>query len=330
MMSRLRKRLGALRTALVHGRSNRRLAEAAAIQRADWMDATAWTLPSLPPAPQTAAVEVHSLCGAGQVGMGLWSSWSLMRFLPAARFVLHSDGSLTPDMIARWQAILPGMRVVTADDSLAAMEIRLAQFPRVLAWSKSYHFGFKLGGLHCSAGALKIIDMDTDVMVLSDPEGLKRALADPDWTMAWNVGQQYSYAYPEAVLREVLGPLLVQLPARLNGGFLMATQFGDAEWGHLEEVLAQLEGDARIDPLRYWMHQTLIALVASQRGTGARPLPPEYTIYSGATRPNTVARHFVGNPGVRPRFFTEGVPAMVADARARGQLPEGFADTNRV
>lgn len=327
MLSKLRKRAGAWRSALVDGPTNRRLAEQAQRQRAAWIDAAAWDLPPLQPAPAApadVAVEVHSLCGEAQVSMGLWASWSLLRFLPDARFVLHSDGSLTPDTITRWRTILPGMRVLDRPESLATMERELADFPRVLAWSRAYHFGFKLGGVQCSVAAPKLIELDTDVIVLRRPDALRAAVDDPTCTLSWNVGQQYSYGYPEALLHEVLGPLLKRLPERLNGGLVVGTPLDRGDWAHLEACLERLDADPRIDPLRYWMQQTLAAFVADRRGAGARPLPRGYTIYSGPMRADTVTRHFVGNPGVRPRFFTEGVPALIADAKARGQLPADF------
>jgi hypothetical protein len=249
-----------------------------------------------------------------------------MRFLPQARFVLHSDGSLSEETVAVWKSILPGMRVVDPEAGETAMSEQLADSPHVLRWSRDYHFGPKIGSIHCLADAPRIIDMDTDVLVLSDPVALRDALAGDGRGMFWNRGHQYAYAYPEPLLSEVLGDLIGPLPERLNGGFLLAPRNGSDEWYVLEEILRRLWADARIDPLRYWMHQTLVACLASRLPPGlAAPLPEAYAIYMGATRPGTTVRHYVGNPGVRPRFFTEGVPRLIADAVARGHLPEDFA-----
>jgi hypothetical protein len=326
ILSRYKKRLARLRDALLHGRHDRRLAARATSLRADWIDDAARRLPPLREAPDHPSLEVHSFSGEGQAVMGLFSSWSLMRFLPHARFVLHSDGSLTPETIATWTAMLPGMRVIEPAAGAAAMVEQLADMPHVQRWCREYHFGPKLGSVHCLAEAPRIVEMDTDVLVLSDPGALHAACAAQAPGMTWNLGHQYAYGYPEALLAEVLGDLIGPLPDRLNGGFLLASRNSPADWTLLEDILARLWADPRTDPLRYWMQQTLVACLASRMPAGAAvPLPAGYDIYMGPTRPGTVVRHFVGTPGVRPRFYTEGVPSLIADACARGQLPADFA-----
>lgn len=325
MFSRYKKRLARLRDALIHGPRDRRLAAQAARLRADWIDAAARRLPPLREAPPAPQIEVHSFSGEDQAVMGLFASWSLMRFLPEARFVLHSDGSLTSGTIAVWTAMLPGMRVIDPAAGAAAMAEQLADMPHVRRWCREYHFGPKLGSVHCLAEAPRIVEMDTDVLILSDPVALRAACGAPAQGMTWNLGHQYAYPYPEPLLAEVLGDLIGPLPDRLNGGFLLAPRNGPADWALLEEILARLWADPRTDPLRYWMQQTLVACLASRMPAGAaRPLPAGYDIYMGPTRPGTVARHFVGTPGVRPRFYTEGVLQLIADAVARGQLPAEF------
>lgn len=325
MDSRLKKRLGLLRDALLYSRLRRRLAARAETMRAAWIDAAARRLPALPEAPRDPAVEVHCTSGEAQATMGLFASWSLMRFLPEARFVLHSDGSLSAETIETWESMLPGMRMVFPDAAEAAMEVELASAPYVLRWCRDYHFGAKLGSVHCLAEAPRIVEMDTDVLVLSDPAALHEALAQANG-MRWNQDHQYTYAYPEVLLVKTLGDLIGPLPDRLNSGFLLSPRNGSEQWSLLEEILKRLWSDPRIDPLRYWMQQTLVACLASRMPPGtAASLPAGYEIHMGPTQPGTIVRHFVGNPGVRPRFFTEGVPLLIADAKARGHLPTDFA-----
>jgi hypothetical protein len=290
------------------------------------MDATARHLPPLTEASDHPSVEVHTTCGEAQSGMGLWSSWSLMRFLPDARLVVHSDGSLTPDTIDVWSSMAPGAKFVSREENLDRMQQRFAAFPRIRAWSETYHFGMKIGGIYSVAESETVFEIDTDTLTLRHPETLQAALDDPGLRLAWNNDMERCYAYPEPLLREIAGPGIGPLPARLNGGYMIVRRPTDEDWAFVEMVLERMQADPRTDPLRYWMHQTLWALLAARMGSGARALPPEFDVYSGRTRASSAMRHYVGNPGIRPRFFTEGVPALVQDARMRGQMGEAGAE----
>ncbi|PZQ94877.1 MAG: hypothetical protein DI533_21075 [Cereibacter sphaeroides] len=318
----LRRNLVLARGRLFYEARDRRLAEKAARLRREWMDTTARRLPALAAAAAEPELELHTMCGEGQAAMGFWSIWSTLRFFPGARLVVHSDGTLSPATIADWQRMAPGTRFVSKEESLAAMDKRFADFPLIRAWSRDYHFGLKIGGTYGTAAAPMILEIDTDTLTLGDPTALRAFLQDPAARLAWNQDLKPSYAYPSALLREIVpGP---PLPARLNGGYMILRNPGDADWRVAEEALDRLGRDPRTDPLRYWMHQTLWALIAAHMGAGARPLPHDYDVYDGPTRPGSVMRHYVGSPGVRPRFFTEGVDMLIRDAAGRGQLPAGF------
>lgn len=320
-----KRRLGVLRDDILYGRENRRLAAQATAMRSGWIDAVARELPPLPEPPKAHDVEMHSMAGENQVAMGLWSTWSAMRFLPRGRFVLHDDGTLSEASLAQWRRLLPGMRVVSLAEGKAAVADRFSHAPKLVAWTQGYHFGLKLGSFQVIGETPRILEVDSDVLFFSQPDVLLEALKDPDWTYAWNQQTSYPYAYPEALLSEILGDLIRPLPPRLNGGLIASTRMSEDEIHRLDDILRALEADARVDHLRYWMHQTLLACVASRRGSQARPLPGEYDVYVGSRRPESVTRHYVGHPRIRPRFFTEGVPALIRSARASGHVPAGFA-----
>jgi hypothetical protein len=154
----VRRRLGRLRHEVMHGRADRQLAQASDAARRGWIAQAATDLPSLP-VPVDVSAEVHTLCGEGPFEMGLWASWSLMRFLPPARRVVHSDGSLSAQSCARWAALIPGVRMLERDAGLVRMADHLAAYPKVLEWTRQYHFGFKLGGLHALVEAPRLIDI---------------------------------------------------------------------------------------------------------------------------------------------------------------------------
>ena len=321
----LRRTLGRVRDSVLYGRRDRRLAAAADAARTGWIATATERLAPLPP-PSGAAVEMHTLCGEKQATMGIWSSWSLLRFLPQGRLVVHSDGSLTEPTVELWRRAVPGLRLVGPEESDAAMAARLGAFPRVLDWSRRYHFGRKLGGFYSTTATPRQAEIDTDTLTFRPPEALVASLAPGGLRMTWNRDERDCYAYPPPLLAEVLGDLLpAPLPPRLNGGYMTSFAFGDDEWATLEAALERLERDPRTDPLRYWMHQTLLAIVADRLGDGAGPLPDAYDVHGGPTAPDAIMRHYVGVPGVRPRFFAEGVAMVVRDARRRGQLPADFA-----
>jgi hypothetical protein len=102
-------------------------------------------------------------------------------------------------------------------------------------------------------------------------------------------------------------------------------RFEDDDWALFDELIARLRADTRTDALRYWVHQTLIAGLASTLGGAASGLPAAYDVHQGPTRPDAIMRHYVGNPGIRPRFFTEGIPIVVQSAAEAGQLPAKYS-----
>lgn len=323
-VKRLRTSLGAARQKLLYGRDNRHIAALAEQERARWIDAARAELPPLPASPDAPEMEVHCTTGEKQMPMAVWCCWSAMRFLPQARLVLHDDGSMTAESKAECAHLFPGLRLVAPEERKAAVDAALHEMPHLKQWMQSYHFGFKFM-VQFVAETTTILDLDSDILALADFGELRERIADPACTMAWNVDVAYSYAYPEAHLKEILGDLIGPLPYRLNGGLGLLDLYAPDEWERLEQVLDLLHKNPQTDPLRYWMHQTMQAMIASKRGAGAGPLPTPYDIYYGPLKPGTVMRHFVGNPRTRPRFYTEGVPAVIADARARGQLPANFA-----
>lgn len=306
-------------------RRDKRLAAAARAVRETWADAALDRLPPLPDMAGDARFEFHTTSGEDQAAMGIWSSWSLLRFFPEARLVVHSDGDLTSETAARWRRVVPGARFIARQEDLAAMQARLAGFPHVLEWCRRYHFGSKLGGVFSTAQAQKVVDFDTDTLTLREPVALRRFLDTPDWRLAWNRDHAECYAYPAQILRAALDDPGAALLGRFNGGFMASVRLEDAEWAFLDRTIVRLSVHPGIDPLRTWMHQTLWAILGARFGAGAQALPPDFDIYFGPTRPGTTMRHFVGAPETRPRFFTEGLPILLGDARARGQVPANFA-----
>jgi hypothetical protein len=146
MLRAWRRRAGQMRDSLLYGRENRRLADEAAAMQAGWIQAATDALPPLPDCGAV-TVEVHTLCGTGQVLMGIWSSYSLMCFVPGARLVVHDDGTLTRADLARWQRPVPRLRVIGREEGRAAVKAHLARFPHARDWSLAHSLGLKPGAV---------------------------------------------------------------------------------------------------------------------------------------------------------------------------------------
>lgn len=312
MFREVRRRLGKVRDQLLYGERDRRLLARAQALRVEWIDSAVDALPPLQSQDTGPQAEIHMMCGDQQAAMGFWSSYSICRYMPDVRFVIHSDGSLSPTTIERWRRIIPWLEVRDRETTLSEMECRLRDFPRVLEWSVRYHFGLKLGGYCAAARSKYVLDIDTDTLTFLRPDSILDAIEAPGRSMRWNADERTCYAYSESILREALGPLIgTHLPQRLNGGYLLAPVPTDEEWSVLDKVLDTFVRHPNIDPFRYWMHQTLWAIFASHLPLDkTSALPKDYDIHSGMTRALSCARHYVGSPGIRPRFFTEGVPRI--------------------
>jgi hypothetical protein len=324
IITRARKRLGAARQELLYGRDNRSIAKAAQKALSEWTEDVRLRLPALPPRPAMPVFEVHCVSGEKQMPMTGWCCWSLMRFMPDAQLVLHDDGSLTEASRDEMQRIVPGMRLVGREERAEAMRAAPGVGPNILHWVETYHLGFK-HTVQFTARAPRILEIDSDLLTYLDPVSLRGHASAPEPTSAWNRDIHYNYAYPEPLFEEILGDLIGPLPERLNGGLVLLDLYTAEEWQRLEEILSRLHADPRTDPLRFWMQQTLHALIVSRRQGAKLVLPAEYDIYHGPSRPQSVVRHFVGSPRTRPRFFTEGIPRLISEARISGHLPEDFA-----
>jgi len=246
------------------------------------------------------------VCGAATVDMGIWSSWSLLRFMVNADFVIHSDGTLSEVHIARWKRVIPWMKVVTQDAS-ALSEGFSIRYPRLSKWRRQHACNAQVIDYHLATSLDAVIGIDSDVLFFRDPIELRsigRTVDTEMWTMR-DLG--YAYAAPLHVIEAGVG---VPVPPLVNGGCYSARRISAADLELLERVL-----DTWTDEMKaaYWAAQTLLAVVAARRKS--RMLPVSYDIYVGSTRPDSVARHYVNAPHtpIRSRFFTEGVARLVRE-----------------
>jgi hypothetical protein len=70
------------------------------------------------------------MCGTNHVNIGIWASWSLLRFLPEASLILHSDGSLKDEYLESYRRVIPNLTLIAKKESdLRARQVLKDNFP---------------------------------------------------------------------------------------------------------------------------------------------------------------------------------------------------------
>ncbi|MCA2977008.1 MAG: hypothetical protein INH41_22655 [Myxococcaceae bacterium] len=256
-----------------------------------------------------ARVEVHVLSGDAQADLGVVSSWSLLRFLSGASLVVHSDGTLSGASQARWRARVPGVRFVSEDEARAASQRLLEGLPEVARWHARNWAAQQTVDFSACARAPRLLSLDTDVLCFQPPRAVLDWLDAGAAPARWNRDLGTRYSAPLDVLKAATG---LELPERLNCGFMLTPRFGRDDFERLERALRGMSR-AGLDMNQLWSSQTYLAVMAAHH-PGAAALPAAYDVRRGPTRPDEVVRHYVGMPSVRFRLFTEGWPRVFAQA----------------
>lgn len=272
-------------------------------------------LDDLPPLPDAGVCEyeIHMLCGHRDIDMGIWASWSVLRFLEGkGRLIVHSDGSLTEEDARRWGEVVP--RLVVADREDSDRKVRDAlekETPLLYGWRCSNWASAQLVDVHFYGDAPTLLIMDSDVLGFARPDEVMAALTAAEPGFRWCRDLRNAYSADPGVIVDITG---LKLPDRLCAGFLVAPRMGMEDFRKLEAELEKIEADPRVDLGHFWSCQTYYGLMAA-RYANSKPLPSEYDNTDTRTRDDAILRHFVGIPKVRFRYFTEGLPRVAADAR---------------
>ncbi len=269
-------------------------------------------LPALTTVGNAARYEIHMLCGHRDADMGIWASWSILRFLDGmGRLIVHSDGTLTPDDECLWREIVGDLMVVDRGESDLITRRELAAHTRHLhPWRCSNWASAQLVDVHYFGDAPTLLIMDSDVLTFSSPQEVIAALTAGDTGFHWCRDLRDAYSATPEVLREVTG---ASIPRRLCAGFLVTPRLTTADFVHLDEQMQLIAMDPRVSIDHFWSCQTYYALLAS-RHANLRVFPREYANTDGRTGPTQVLRHYVGIPKVRFRYFTEGLPRILKQA----------------
>jgi hypothetical protein len=277
-------------------------------------------LPELPKlaCDATSRIEIHMLCGERQADMGIWASWSLLRFLRPSQLWVHSDGTLTGGGMERWEAVIAGVRFVDPDVGNAAWNKRgHCNCPNLDEFRRTNYAARKLTDFHLFGSNEKIMILDSDILCFKYPEEISRRFNAVERVFAFNAGQSGA-AYMTDV-REIERIIGVRPPDRFNCGLMVLSRLGPAEYVRLEDCMQRLRLSGVHNWSHCWAEQTIYGIAAALSRV-AEPLPATYQVGGGRKRSSTIARHYVGVPSIRPRFYTEGIHEILGTCFGNGSL----------
>jgi hypothetical protein len=272
---------------------------------------------NLPPAEKHSdlCIEVHMLCGKRHMDMGIWASWSLMRFFSGVSLYVHSDGSLNEEDIDQWKKIIPMLTLIKREEAdEKAKTVLKDRYPHIARWRKADWCGCYLVDFHLFGSSKQIIILDADVLCFNDPLLLKQNISDD--ISCWNKDITNAYAAPPEEINRLLS---ITLPDRFNAGFCMISRIAHDDFDFLESVINTFEDSKTIDVDHLWSSQTYLAAILANRRTPSNPLPSEYDITRGQKNHSCVIRHYVGIPSIRPRYFLEGIPCLLSQIGLKAQ-----------
>lgn len=252
-------------------------------------------------------VEVHMLCGEAQVDMGIWASWSVLRFLPGAAFFLHSDGTIEDRSLATWRRIVPQLEHVAYRDAEEKMHAALAGLPHLSAWRDTHVMARQPIDYFLYGRKAYVLGLDSDVLCFKAPEVIVNAIRNRETGALWMKDSISAYSMPEPEFEKRYG----RNAARVNGGFWLAPRFSMADMEGMDRDLCAWAPEWRDS---YWSPQTLLAAAFSRSGGSALD-PARYMLGLGGQRSGCVLRHYPSPRYHRSRFFTEGIPAVKESAR---------------
>jgi hypothetical protein len=305
--SHLRAMLGGLKWYLIERLDDLRM------QRAERLRLTQRpAIENLPTLPWNgkSSVDVCMVCGRRHFDMGIAASWSLLRFVPDWRLVVFSDGTLGPEEERIWRRVVPSMRVIRRDDFASTVEGALAGFPLLRQMWQRNRYHAQLIDAHLAGESSYLLLLDSDVLCFQKPTELIDKSRSLTPSISWNLCKHHKNCYcaSNSLLKRGLE---YALPDCVNAGLVLTPRFGPHELAKMEGVLERVSGVVR-DPdwiTHFFVAQTVYAAMAV-KFPGSSPLSADYAVSTRLSRP-AVMRHYVSVPGIRARYFTEGIKELL-------------------
>jgi hypothetical protein len=251
------------------------------------------------------------LCGERDIDMGILASWSLFRFLDGGgNLIVHSDGTLKDDHERRWRGVIGSVDFISRMESDQAVRDSISTTKELYPWRMSNWASAQLVDAHLFGSTRSIMVMDSDVLVFKKPQAVLDAMVAVEPRFGWCADLRNAYPDEIGIIGAITG---VNIAPRLCAGFMVTPRLSKEEFAKLDGYMTRLRTDGRIDLNHFWSCQCYYALLAAGY-PGSNVFSAEYRNTMGATDSNQILRHYVGIPSVRYRYFTEGLPLVLAES----------------
>lgn len=254
-------------------------------------------------------MDIHMLLDHARLYEGMWSLKSLQMFAPEpVNIVVHSDGSLSKNDIAKLKHLFPGISIIekAAADEVVEKNFRDNGLFRCLKFRRELIFGRKLFDPVFFLSAEHYILVDSDVLFFREPTELfSQWIGKTKEAAVFSVDFGFENGYSHKVKKQI-----TQLPCNLptNAG-LLGLSSNTLNFKRIEEYLSQ--------PV-FWLDDGKPNWLAEQAIMGiemeychAVPLPSEYQIANDTlSYANTKSVHYCGGVKARNRLYSQALPIL--------------------
>ena len=261
--------------------------------------------------PAKSEIEMHTMCGHGQVTMGIWALFSILRYAEGKiALTIHSDGSITPADVARLEQFFPNVRISQPGEARQWAEKRFAgsRYDYLRSLRFNHYLGAKTTDTHMSEHAKVVVMMDTDILFFRRPvevfEQIAKVTQDHRVT---SFGDLSDWIGTFAKKEDVEAACGSEVRSRFNFGMVVFPRFDDREFGMLERILRSFRPEWRA---HYFADQLCLSVLVAELGWNELPLHL-YQLGSDPEAPDPTSVHYISDRKVRPRFFLEGLPRVI-------------------
>ncbi len=181
--------------------------------------------------PVASDIEVHMLCGHSHLTMGIWSLWSLLRWADGKMTpVIHSDGSIAPEDVLRFQKFFPQVRFIWPEDAQRWVEQQLvgSEFEFLRSFFRNHLFGSRLVASHMSEQARVVVALDSDVLFFDRPtEIIEKCLVAHESLALTSFHDEFDWVTVLAPAKEFEARCGTRIESGFNGGMVVLPKFGD-------------------------------------------------------------------------------------------------------
>lgn len=154
-----------------------RLRQSLAYRHFQWKTQELESTPRLESDPR-ASCEVHTMLGRNDITMYILAIKSLLSYIPSLSVVVHSDGSLTHEDVARLVRHVKGIQFVLHEEADERAAERLRDSPFIAKWRAVDAAYRRLVDIELWRRAERVIILDSDVLTSHEPREVR------EWTQS--------------------------------------------------------------------------------------------------------------------------------------------------